>query len=109
MPLRTRDSVDHNIDDSGEEVLADRLAGEQQPEMDRADHRLDHLPGVGIGSDLTTLDRLLDDGTVEGKALVPEAMIRCSEPAVVWHLRHRGASSGGRAGAPPPAAPTLTP
>lgn len=31
--------------------------------MDRAEHGLDHLPGLGVRRDLTTLDRLLDDGT----------------------------------------------
>ena len=60
--------------------------------MDWAEHGLDHLPGLSIGSDITTLDRLLDDDAVEGKALVPEATIRRGEPAVVRHLPRHGAS-----------------
>ena len=34
--------------------------------MDGAEHGLDDLTGLGIGSDLTALDRLLDDDAVEG-------------------------------------------
>jgi hypothetical protein len=87
-----RNAIDYDIDDRLEDVAAHGLAGEQQPQVNRAEHGLDDLAGLGTGRDLPALDRLLDDDAVQGKTLVPEATVRRGKPAVVWQLRHHGAS-----------------
>jgi hypothetical protein len=58
------DAVNDNIDNSLEESTVDGLAGEQQPEMDRAEHRLDYLAALGIRRELPAFNRLLDDDAV---------------------------------------------
>jgi hypothetical protein len=57
------DAVNDNIDNSLEESTVDGLAGEQ-PEMDRAEHRLDYLAELGIRRELPAFNRLLDDDAV---------------------------------------------
>jgi hypothetical protein len=53
-----------DVDDRLEERTVDGLAGEQQPEVDRAQHRLDHPLRFGAGGHLAALDRSLDDDRV---------------------------------------------
>ena len=45
------------IDDALEERVVDAVAADQEPELQRPEHRLDHRLGVGVRRDLAALDR----------------------------------------------------
>ena len=100
------DAVHHGVDDPFEEVSIYWFAGEQQPQMDRADHRFDDPPRIGACGGLAPLDRPLDDDGVEREALSPEVAGGVCQDAVVRrpgdhrsshrrHLRAGGVGSGG--------------
>jgi len=56
-------AVQDQVNDTLAQLLVDRLAGEQQPAVQRCDQGLQKQAGIGVRPQLAARDASLDDGT----------------------------------------------